>query len=1827
MKTTFKMFIAIAAMIGFTFAGCQAPMGPQGEQGPPAGTPGYDGPTRPAPDLEVSIGGAELTRYTLSLGDSRTLVPRVTEGALVQTVLWELYDDAAGDIINLTREPSSRFPMLTGGNVVVTGIADGEARIRVTALGSGDTPTWKTVTITVEGIVTRLNALADCDNLGDEPAVFYLYGSEHIGPRELSFDGTPVDIVLRSNMPDVVLYLDGPGSMFTVGGGVTLTLEGFTLHGMPSGSGNNNALVRVENGATLIMGEGSRIVGNINPTPAANLANQGGGVHVAVGGTFDMYYGEISGHLAVGHGAGVFNRGSFNMRGGDIFDNATASMLATNTGGGVHNSFGVFNMHGGRIFDNSALAFHPQNAVGGGVANSGTFTMWGGYIFENEAGQGGGVVNAANFIMHGGVIFDNIAVSHNAETPHNAVGGGVLNMSESVFSMHNGAISGNEASGNGGGVLNESGAVFNMHGGGISGNTASNGAGVENLGAFTMHGGAVYGIDYDNGNVANSSFATLRTTGAAAMSRYGVSGVLPNTDLTLRVIFEGGVSTMVIPELEDMAGYLAMQLAWLRTFSGRDGSSNSYNIVVSGDQTIAPTATDIGSGQALPVGRELIVTIVGTAPSAIGISGSGNVFRVPDGVTLILDSNITLRGRSDNVNHLVRVNNGGTLIMNAGSRVTGNFNNSLNEINGGGGVFVNNGGTFILNGGVIAGNRATNASMYGGHGGGVRVHFGGTFVMLGGEIYGNHAARNGGGVFVAGGANPGLFRINGGTIYGGGSAVDSERRNTSGGFGASLNSGAGTAWYGIFDSLDDFDGTTVDSLGVFDEGGTFRITNTTITVEGGVFQGMVVRPDGTLLEQLDWLLEVAADGGEYHLYLYDNEYLPHVPFPQSRLPSGRSNVTIFINNPDTVMRHIMLPAGAIPNNEGTLFTVPSGVTLILGSNVELRGRPWNRNALVRVGSGAAFVMTEGSRIRDNTVTSTQAQNAAGAGVWVNGGGTFVMTGGEITNNATSGSGTSLNGAGVRVESGGAFYMLGGTISNNRITAAGSTSNGGGVWVAAGGTFRMSTGTVHGVDAAPGFENAASNNGAALYVVGGGVAQYGTLSPFYLVDPLNSLGNFVRGGDLRTSSLDVHVAGHGVFQTPVRGGNIATQLTWLREFALDIAEHTDPDYRYVITLSGNETLAPTSADAGPNQLLPTGRNVTVVIEGGVPSSVNLSANGNLFRVPSGVTLVLGNNVTLTGRAGNNSHLVRINDGGTLRMNDGSRITGNTNSGWSANGGGGVNVASGGTLILDGGTITGNATTSTTDLGNGGGVRVESGGTFDMLGGAIYDNESQFGGGVFVVNGGIFRMTDGTVYGNNDANANRARGGLGASLKNQGTAQSGTWFLADLFTWHYDLGTNNATITVSNGIFTNMPGEPPVTATLAERLDWLRAFGQTADVTLSIENDETLSPAQAVLPAGRTITVTGGGSIGLSEVDGSRFDDGSLFAVLYGTTLILDNITLTGRNSTTHAANNHGPLVRVNGGTLRMNAGSKITGNTNSLVPGLPAWWAGGGAVHITNDGTFYMYGGEISGNVTTGAQFGGAGVHITSGTFTMHGGEISDNEGGTAGPNTTGFGAGGVRVAGTFIDGTVHTGTFNMYGGIISGNSTIATAPQNGAGVLVAAMGTFNMRGGEISGNVAHGNNSAGGVFVAFDSNSPRRVAGVFNMHGGTISGNSATALATQTAGGVRVNASSDGTTPIFNMRGGTISGNRAYSTATNASGGVNVLGGGIFRISDGIIHGSGEGAFANYATTGPHALFRTTAATGAQFGTFNGAGVFARVGDLLNEERTIEVENGALIRP
>jgi hypothetical protein len=130
---------------------------------------------------------------------------------------------------------------------------------------------------------------------------------------------------------------------------------------------------------------------------------------------------------------------------------------------------------------------------------------------------------------------------------------------------------------------------------------------------------------------------------------------------------------------------------------------------------------------------------------------------VGSNTTLILE-NIVLKGRSSNSAALVKVPAGGILILENGTKITGNKNITTN----GGGFYVD-GGTVTMNGGEISGNQVPYSNANSRYGGGVFVTGAtGLFTLKGGEISGNIA--NFGPAFYLTGH--GKVVMNGGVIKG-----------------------------------------------------------------------------------------------------------------------------------------------------------------------------------------------------------------------------------------------------------------------------------------------------------------------------------------------------------------------------------------------------------------------------------------------------------------------------------------------------------------------------------------------------------------------------------------------------------------------------------------------------------------------------------------------------------------------------------------------------------------------------------------------------------------------------------------------------------------------------------------------------------------------------------------------------------------------------------------------------------------------------------------------------------------------------------------------------
>ena len=124
---------------------------------------------------------------------------------------------------------------------------------------------------------------------------------------------------------------------------------------------------------------------------------------------------------------------------------------------------------------------------------------------------------------------------------------------------------------------------------------------------------------------------------------------------------------------------------------------------------------------------------------------------------------------------------------------------------------------------------------------------------------------------------------------------------------------------------------------------------------------------------------------------------------------------------------------------------------------------------VSIHQSCNFIMYGGS-ITGNTTSGGENTTWRSGGVWVRDNSTFTMYGGSITDNTTV-----WNGGGVYVGDSGKFYMHGGEISGNN-ASSNSGSSGGGVHIGSDSAFTMTGGTISG--------NSASNNGGGVHIGSG-----------------------------------------------------------------------------------------------------------------------------------------------------------------------------------------------------------------------------------------------------------------------------------------------------------------------------------------------------------------------------------------------------------------------------------------------------------------------------------------------------------------------------------------------------------------------------------------------------------------------------------------------------------------------------------------------------------------------------------------------------------------------
>lgn len=451
------------------------------------------------------------------------------------------------------------------------------------------------------------------------------------------------------------------------------------------------------------------------------------------------------------NGCGVVVGGTFNMYGGNITGNVRTD---SGNGGGVLVSYGIFNMYDGKITNNSC------GSSGGGVyVDRGTFNMSGGEISSNTSGEYGGGIELykkSDFTMTGGSISQNKA-------ENGYYGGGIDVSYGSTFTMNGGTITGNTSCTGGGvyvgtAVENYGNNTFNMNGGTITGNTATHtgsetggGVYVAQDGIFTVSGAAKITDNKRNEENNNVYLRPETITITGALDRDASIGVTTPSVAVVGspvTIAKGDGYTLTdddaarftsdagyYPELDGTEVKLYRNPPQKHPICGKTCTHDEKH-----PHLVWEGITDLAD--ATKAGNYYLMESV-TRPEK-----TGPLFCNNDVKLCLNDHSITAAHDSCTI----MVNDGADFTLTDCGQKSGTITHGSG--NKGPGVMVNSGGSFTMYGGTICGNTAADS------GSGVIVNGGSRFTMYGGAITGNNTTGDVscGGVYVV---SNGTFTVSG----------------------------------------------------------------------------------------------------------------------------------------------------------------------------------------------------------------------------------------------------------------------------------------------------------------------------------------------------------------------------------------------------------------------------------------------------------------------------------------------------------------------------------------------------------------------------------------------------------------------------------------------------------------------------------------------------------------------------------------------------------------------------------------------------------------------------------------------------------------------------------------------------------------------------------------------------------------------------------------------------------------------------------------------------------------------------------------------------------
>ncbi len=558
----------------------------------------------------------------------------------------------------------------------------------------------------------------------------------------------------------------------------------------------------------------------------------------------------------------------------------------------------------------------------------------------------------------------------------------------------------------------------------------------------------------------------------------------------------------------------------------------------------------------------------------------------------------------------------------------------------------------------------------------------GTATMTGGEISDNHAR----GVY----ANQNTkFTLTGGNICG------NEAVN-----GAGVVVGGGSV-------MEMSGGSICENHAKDSAGGLYILANATVKLSGGTICHNISDNNAAGVCMAGGILEMT--GGRIEA---------------NEAPNTGAGIYVFGKSVFT------LKDGEICNNtsgsEGAGVYVNDGTFEMLGGAIRGNSTAVSGGGVCVRGANGKFIL-RGGAVKENRALTEKLGNAAG--ILVQGKGTLLMYGGEVTGNSAA-----VNGGGIQNYFSTA-HLYGGTISNNtvgnegggvhcaggQLTLEGANVTGNrakaaaGVQVAQKSTVKMTGGKIN--------NNAAKNDGGGLVVQGkstftmtGGQIAGNTV-------PKTGAGVYVAKDStfyLQSGSISNNVAqgeGAGVYinsgKLVMTGGTISGNVTNESGAGVVVRGEGGSFQLKGGSVSGNQAMNPEKGHGG-GVLIQSGGKMEM--SGGKVTKNRVAGNGAGIYNSKTPLVITGGSICENSTVGEGAGMYL--NGGTTTLDGGSVENNQTTKG----NGGGICARGGAQLIMKSGKVAGNKS-----AGHAGGILLQSNAKLVMNGGEVTENEAVISGG--------------------------------------------------------------------------------------------------------------------------------------------------------------------------------------------------------------------------------------------------------------------------------------------------------------------------------------------------------------------------------------------------------------------------------------------------------------------------------------------------------------------